>query len=192
LTVARYPDVEKDWFHPWPKTFPLSLTSARGARGAGYKWMGQSLPKKSSYDDYAYGTHADGYWGGWFTTDGGVATKHLYGNNKKNAKWDEKSRTGSLSDSKLRDFDFTGGIIHSRMCYKTEFWHPLPITKHRGNTIEFRADMVGKLWKGPDACTKGYKMPQKFYIEALDALNRPNEWWFDRATQTVRVPAKGG
>jgi len=98
----------------------------------------------------------------------------------------------AVSDSKLRDFDFTGGIIHSRMCYKTEFWHSLPITKHRGNTIEFRADMVGKLWKGPDACTKGYKMPQKFYIEALDALNGPNEWWFDRATQTVRVPAKGG
>jgi len=63
LTVARYPDVEKDWFHPWPKTFPLSLTSARGARGAGYKSMGRHLPDTSSYDDYAYGTHAGGYWG---------------------------------------------------------------------------------------------------------------------------------
>merc|ERR1719210_2704926 len=187
LTVARYPDVERDWFEPWPKTFPLTKTSARGAAPASYSFSrGQKPPENTSYDDYAAGTQSAGYWGGWFTTDGGDPLKAIAGNKRKNAEWDKASKTGSLLDSKLDGFNFTGGILHSRLCWKTEFWHPLQIKSHTGMRINFKANF-DKVWKGPDTCTKGYKYPEKFYIEALDALNRPGEWWYDKDTQRLYV-----
>jgi len=122
----------------------------------------------------------------------GADTKSFYGTRKKNAVWKAK-QSGYLRDSKLRGFDFTGGILHSRMCYKTEFWHPLPITAHTNDRIDFLATSQ-KLWKGPDDCKKGYARdaPEKFYIEALDALNRPGEWWYDRKTQRLYVYLNGG
>jgi len=188
LTVARYPNVGSDWFEDWPQTYPLSLTSARGSAGAG-SWsinQGQHPPKNSSYDDYVE-FRDGGYWGGWFTTDGGNANQAVEGNRQKNAEWNQNAETGRLRDSKLDGFDFDGGIIHARMCWKTEFWHPLPITAHSGRRIDFDASIQGKVFKGPDTCTKGYNKPEKFYIEALDALDMPKEWWYDRRTQKLYV-----
>lgn len=134
LTVARYPNVGRDWFEDWPQTYPLALTSARGAAPATWaKAQGQSPPRNTSYDDYAYKLNG-GFWGGWFTTDGGNANLAIEGLAKKNAQWNKNTHVGKLTDSKLSGYDFTGGILHSRLCYKTEFWHPLPITGHNKKT----------------------------------------------------------
>jgi len=194
MTVARYPDVGSDWFHPWPKTWPLTLTAARGSEPGGWaRGQGMSTPFNSSYDDFAYGSRSSGYWGGWFKTDGGDRSKDIAGvGARRQAQWDYGAKVGSLADSKLEGYNFEGGILHSRMCGKTEFWHPLVITEHRGNTIRFRADVPGKLWKGPDDCRKSLRYPEKFYIEAKDALNLPMEWWYETGTQKLFVYLPGG